>query len=92
MDTLDTMEGTWWGAAVYSSRGSDRQLPPWCSRLPGRHWSIKVVSVTAAAAKKKKKRDLVEQAIVGAAVPPAGAVISHPPLLPYCPQPALLLA
>lgn len=35
-------------------RDSGRQSPPWRSRLPGWHWSSKVVSVTAAAAKKAK--------------------------------------
>lgn len=91
MDTLDTLEGTW-GVLLFTAAGAATGSYPHGAHVyqdgtgPSR-WCL-----SQQQQQKKKKRDLVEQAIVGAAVPPAGAVISHPPLLPYCPQPALLLA
>lgn len=75
-----TLEGTR-GAAAYSSRGSNRQLPPWCSRLPGRHWSIKVVSVTAAAARKVRFSGTSHSWCHGAASWGCNQPSSPPPLL-----------
>lgn len=80
--TLDALEGAWGGGGGCPYSGAVAGSHPHGAHVcqdgtgPSR-WCL-------SQQQQQKKRDLVEQATVGAMVPPTGAVISHPAPFPCC--------